>query len=219
MKTRFRSVFLGSCAVHAAFLIAIPLSAPRKPPALSGALQFKVAKIAPVEKKKLVAQEPEPEKVPPKPKEIKKTKKKVPKKKVAKKRKKKKKLEKQVVRKEQLATTKAVTKSEPIKAPQARATKSQIVSYQSQLMAWLERHKRYPRRAQRRGIEGEALLYVEIARNGKVLDSRIERSSEARILDREVMQMVSRANPLPSVPKDYPGETIAFRVPVRFILQ
>lgn len=97
-------------------------------------------------------------------------------------------------------------------SPGARA------DYFARLQAWLERHRRYPRRAQLRGQEGTALLYFVIDRDGQVLDYRIERSSGYSVLDREVTQMLQRAEPLPEMPPELRQASLELRLPIEFAI-
>ncbi|MDZ7752786.1 MAG: energy transducer TonB [Gammaproteobacteria bacterium] len=91
--------------------------------------------------------------------------------------------------------------------------------YAAILQAWLERHKEYPRRAQRRRQEGTALLYFVMDREGHVLNYRIEESSGFGLLDREVERMIERAQPLPRMPEDMQQAQLELKVPVQFFLR
>ncbi len=91
--------------------------------------------------------------------------------------------------------------------------------YAGLIRAWLERHKRYPRRAQLRRLEGTALLYFVMDRQGQVLNYRIRRSAGSAILDRAVKAMIERANPLPAMPQDMHQARLELVIPVRFSLR
>ena len=91
-----------------------------------------------------------------------------------------------------------------------------VRDYGAELTAWLSRHKKYPRRARLRGQQGTALLFVELDRDGTLLDYRLEETSGHRALDREVMAMVKRAEPLPKPPEDLRGDRLTYRIPVDF---
>jgi protein TonB len=94
-----------------------------------------------------------------------------------------------------------------------------ISSYQAELRAWLERHKRYPKKALRKRIQGEGILYFKIDRKGKLLAHEIRNSTGSRILDREILAMLKRASPLPTVPGSLSGTEFEFSLPVNFIVQ
>lgn len=91
--------------------------------------------------------------------------------------------------------------------------------YLSLLSAWLERHKQYPSRAQRRRQEGTVYLRFVLDREGKVLYYQIERTSGYTLLDREVEKMIRRAAPLPAMPKELAQSRLELIVPVSFYLR
>lgn len=93
------------------------------------------------------------------------------------------------------------------------------VDYASILQAWLEDHKEYPRRARTRRQEGVVMLYFVMDRAGHVLEYRIDRSSGYDLLDREVEQMIRRAQPLPPLPADMTQARLELVVPVQFQLR
>jgi periplasmic protein TonB len=82
--------------------------------------------------------------------------------------------------------------------------------------AWLEKHKRYPRAAEQRRIEGEATLELVLDASGDVRESRIVRSSGHRILDDEVTRMVERSKPFPT--NTHTG-VASYRIVVVFLLE
>jgi protein TonB len=86
------------------------------------------------------------------------------------------------------------------------------------IAAQLERYKRYPALAQRRGEQGVALLRFTLTRTGGVSNARIERGSGHADLDEEVLVLVQRAQPLPAIPADIAANTLDIEVPVKFAL-
>ena len=90
--------------------------------------------------------------------------------------------------------------------------------YGAIVLAWLERHKEYPSRAQLRRQEGVVLLFIAIDREGRVLEARIEKSAGYDILDRATLGMLERAAPLPPLPDDVPQERLEMIVPVQFFM-
>jgi protein TonB len=94
-----------------------------------------------------------------------------------------------------------------------------MTDYEFLLEAWLEKHKKYPRRAKLRNWQGTALLRFTIDRDGNVLDYRIEESSGHAVLDEEVEAMIRRAAPLPPAPAAVQSARLEFAVPVRFFLE
>ena len=76
----------------------------------------------------------------------------------------------------------------------------------------------YPRLARKRGIEGEVILHVEIARDGGVAGLRLEQSSGSDLLDQAALSAVQRWQ---FVPATQNGVAVAsyVRVPVNFVLE
>ncbi len=101
----------------------------------------------------------------------------------------------------------------------AGGTAGAPADYLTALQAWLERHKEYPRQARLRRQEGTVLLSFTFDRSGRVLDHRIERSSGHAALDREVAEMLARAQPLPAMPEAMPQARLEVTVPVQFALR
>lgn len=90
--------------------------------------------------------------------------------------------------------------------------------YFDSLRAYIEQHKRYPRRALMRRQEGTVLLRFTVDRNGKIVSHEIARSSGNPTLDREVEDMLERATPLPEIPDDIGADQMEIEVPVSFSL-
>jgi len=91
-----------------------------------------------------------------------------------------------------------------------------VPNWKSQLVARLERYKRYPSEAQSRGERGVAQLAFSVDRSGGVHNARIVQSSGSSILDRETLNLVARAQPLPPPPPEVPGAQIPIVVPIRY---
>jgi len=91
-----------------------------------------------------------------------------------------------------------------------------VPNWKSQLVARLERYKRYPSEAQSRGERGVAQLAFSVDRSGGVHNARIVQSSGSSILDRETLTLVARAQPLPPPPPEVPGAQIPIVVPIRY---
>jgi periplasmic protein TonB len=96
----------------------------------------------------------------------------------------------------------------------ARPTSAAVASWQRSLVAYLERHKRFPPEA---GHEQRVvMLGFTIDRAGHVLTSRIVRSSGSAVLDRETLAMIKRAEPLPRPPGDLRDDQLSFQIPVKY---
>ena len=91
-----------------------------------------------------------------------------------------------------------------------------LPNWKSQLVARIERYKRYPSEAQSRGEQGVAQLAFSIDRSGGVHHARIVRSSGSSLLDRETLALIERAQPLPPPPPHVPDSQLSVVVPIRY---
>ena len=94
-----------------------------------------------------------------------------------------------------------------------------IPTWKTQIVALLERNKRYPPAARSRHEHGIAQVSFSLDRQGRVLDSRIVRSAGAALLDEEAVALLNRAQPFPPPPPELAGERINLTVPIRFNLK
>jgi len=129
-----------------------------------------------------------------------------------------------IVEQEELAPPSIVAPVDDIAAAPAEGavslTPSQApITWQSVLLHHLEKHKRYPRQARRRGQEAVVYVRVTINRDGKVIASQLSKACPYRTLNRETLALITRAQPLPPPPTEVSGETIEFVVPVAFSLK
>lgn len=86
------------------------------------------------------------------------------------------------------------------------------------LRAWLAEHRRYPRRARLRGVEGEAVLTLHFNANGALASGHVSQGSGHASLDNAVKAMLSRARPLPSPPDDAAIAGRRIEIPISFSL-
>ena len=98
-------------------------------------------------------------------------------------------------------------------------TSDAVPTWKSRIVALLERHKRYPEAAQSRHQQGIAQVLFTLDRLGRVIHSRILRSSGASLLDEEALALLLRAQPFPPPPPEVPGERVDLSVPIRFNLK
>ena len=89
-----------------------------------------------------------------------------------------------------------------------------LPNWKTQLVAKLERSKRYPSEA--RGDQGIAQLAFSVDRQGGVHNARVVRSSGSSVLDHETLALVQRAQPLPPPPPEVSGAQIPIVVPIRY---
>jgi protein TonB len=98
-------------------------------------------------------------------------------------------------------------------------TSNAVPTWKTHILALLERHKRYPEIAQSRRQQGIAQVFFSLDRQGRVIDSRVVRSSGASVLDEEALALLRRAQPFPAPPRELPGERVDLTVPIRFNLK
>jgi periplasmic protein TonB len=92
-------------------------------------------------------------------------------------------------------------------------------TWEGLVLGALNKVKRYPREAGFRRQQGVPYIRFVMNREGKVLSTRLERSSGFRELDEEALALPRRAQPLPKPPEDRPGDPLELVVPVEFFLR
>lgn len=92
-------------------------------------------------------------------------------------------------------------------------------SWEGRVLAALNKQRRYPPGAARLRQQGVPYVRIIIDREGKILSSRLERSSRFFELDREAVALARRASPLPKPPPERVGDTLELVVPVEFFMQ
>jgi protein TonB len=95
----------------------------------------------------------------------------------------------------------------------ARVPVAALASWKSELMAQLNRYKRYPSGSAGRGT---ATVAFSINRSGEVTSARLAHSSGDSALDQEAVALPRRASPLPKPPDGLRSGTIPLTVPIRF---
>jgi protein TonB len=104
-------------------------------------------------------------------------------------------------------------------APVPSAPSGAVRSWQGEVLAHLERHKRYPRAAQARRQQGVAHVRFVIDRQGRVLSRSLEKGSGVAALDEETLAMVERADPVPAPPPDMAQSRTELVVPVVYAIR
>jgi TonB family protein len=89
-----------------------------------------------------------------------------------------------------------------------------VARWHKALAARLARYNRYP--AQGNSAEGLVSVAFTIDRKGKVVSSRIEKTSGSTVLDAEALALLARAAPFPAPPPEVTDAELTFVVPVRF---
>ncbi len=110
-------------------------------------------------------------------------------------------------------------KGENLAAPkQGASTKPSeaTLSWQKSLTMHLEKHKKYPSDARAKGHEGVATISFLLDRSGKLISAHLNKSSGSELLDREAIEVFSRASPFPAPPPDVADLTMTFSLPIQF---
>jgi protein TonB len=84
-------------------------------------------------------------------------------------------------------------------------------------MARLAQVKRYPASARARRETGTAYVRFTLSRSGRPSAISLDRSSGVAALDREALDTVRRATPLPTVPENLPAP-LTLTVAIEFTL-
>jgi protein TonB len=104
----------------------------------------------------------------------------------------------------------------------SKASRAPTVSparWQSRVLAWINRHKRYPRGAKSRKEEGLVQVSFVINASGSVVSARIASSSGNAELDQAALEMVNRASPVPAPPPEIASSHMKLSLPVQFNLR
>ncbi|MFK4505422.1 energy transducer TonB [Bradyrhizobium daqingense] len=94
-----------------------------------------------------------------------------------------------------------------------------IATWRSQILALVERNKRYPEAARSRREQGIAQVRFTLDRNGIVGDARVIQSSGSDALDGEAVALLKRAQPFPAPPDTFAGDLVVVRLPIRFTVK
>ncbi len=102
--------------------------------------------------------------------------------------------------------------------PPAPANSKARDSYIATLVAWLNRHKKYPTQARRDRVQGVTVVRFTINPDGAVVASAITRSSGHPVLDEAALEVFARANPVPAIPESISRGPLTLTVPIEFAL-
>lgn len=110
----------------------------------------------------------------------------------------------------------------PVEAKEARApppvAPEVVRKWHITVNTRLNQFKRYPPQARARHDEGIAIVEFQLGTDGRVLASRIVRSSGSPILDEETLNLLARAQPFP-VPDGARSQDLFLQVPISYGLR
>ncbi len=105
----------------------------------------------------------------------------------------------------------------PVPAAVENTQSKAVVKFQKALLRHIDRYKIYPNMARRDRLRGTVEVLFAMRRDGTVLDIQIKTSSGAVILDKEAVETIRRAQPLPPIPLELPPH-LNILLPVAFDL-
>lgn len=91
-----------------------------------------------------------------------------------------------------------------------------VLSWYKSLSLHLNKHKKYPHEARKKGHEGTANVSFTLDRSGKVISAQLDKGSGYDLLDKEAIEVLNRASPFPAPPSDMPSLTISLTQPIQF---
>lgn len=96
----------------------------------------------------------------------------------------------------------------------------QLRLYEQHLIEWINRYKRYPLAAQKRHQQGVVTAAFTIDGSGYLKSYEIASTSGYKLLDKAVIKMLKRANPMPEVPMEIREgkSSFSYTVPIVFSL-
>ncbi len=84
------------------------------------------------------------------------------------------------------------------------------------LLAWIERHKRYPLAARRAGEQGSVLVRFTIDREGHLLHQDVLLSSGSAYLDAAAIKLLQEAAPYPGLPDSLLADRLEVSLPIEY---
>jgi len=113
--------------------------------------------------------------------------------------------------------------AEPVKETPPMPSQAEIDNatgrYGNSLWNAISKHKKYPKIAQMRGWQGEAIVELELDGSGKLKSKKITQSSGYEVLDKQALEMVEKAVPFPTPPEALRNSNFTIVIPVPFKLE
>ncbi len=94
-----------------------------------------------------------------------------------------------------------------------------LAEYQKSILLTIERNKKYPPAARRRGIQGAAKVRFDIAADGAVSGVALDKTSGYDILDREALATITRIGRFAPIPEPLDMPRMEISVAIVFRLQ
>ena len=100
--------------------------------------------------------------------------------------------------------------------PKATDNKKLIGVFKASVRNAIERHKRYPNAARRRGQQGKVIVAFTLLRNGTVSQVRITQSSGYKKLDNAALKAIKGINRRIPIPSQLNKSSWNFSIPIQF---
>lgn len=99
-----------------------------------------------------------------------------------------------------------------------KINKSLKLNYEKILPLWLHKFLEYPEEANAKGLTGEGMIFITIDRDGNIVFAQIKESTGHDILDKALVEMIRKANPVVPLPDDYHPKkrTRSYEIKFRF---
>jgi protein TonB len=105
------------------------------------------------------------------------------------------------------------------KGPSEQDLENARGNYGSLLSREFAKYKQYPRLAQMRGWQGTVKVELHIDASSNIRSSSVIESSNYEVLDKQALEMVRKATPLPQPPEALRGREFTIIVPINFRLE
>jgi TonB family protein len=103
--------------------------------------------------------------------------------------------------------------------PAASANPNALSLYVGNVLQLIERQKKYPPAAQRRGQQGRVLLSLIVNKQGEIVDVRVAEPSAFPDLNDAALEIVRRIRNFPPLPDELKRAEISLQIPVEYKLQ
>ena len=113
----------------------------------------------------------------------------------------------------------AAPPAETLAAPNAGLSEADvqtIARWQRRVVVHLNRFKQYPGTARQARVEGNVQIVFRMDREGRVVERRVMTTSGAAMLDEAALEILKKAEPLPSPPPEMRGTTFELMLPIEY---
>lgn len=98
------------------------------------------------------------------------------------------------------------------------AAADEVKDWQRSLAKLIAKKQVYPRSAVAKEIEGDASVLVTIDRSGSLIKYEVTKATGHRILDKAVVRLMKRIDPMPEPPASLEESRLTFVLPLRWQL-